>query len=69
MVQRYLLDSPTIAFTSTDGSVMMIPKDSIVEVSLALPDRHGLIEVGFGDQVVMMFTEDIRQRGKLLDPT
>jgi hypothetical protein len=70
MVQRYTLESLTIARIPDDGScgTMLIPKDSIVEIDSELGQRRGLVSVTFKGHLVQMFAEDIRERGKPLPP-
>ena len=70
MAQRYSLQTPTIAQIPDDGShgTMLIPKDSIVEVFSELGNRRGLIPVTLAGHLILMFAEDIRERGTLLPP-
>ena len=68
MAQRYSLLSPTLARIPEDGShgTMTIPQNAVVEVFSDVGDRKGLISVTFEGHLVLMFAEDIRERGKLL---
>jgi hypothetical protein len=43
--------------------VIVVPNESVVDVSLSLNGRQGLIEVRFNGETVLMFAEDIKQRG------
>jgi hypothetical protein len=66
MAQRYLIALPTSAVTIEGGArkVILTAKDSVVDVSLPLHGLQGLIEVTVNGGSVLMFAEDIRERGK-----
>jgi hypothetical protein len=66
MAQRYLITTPTCAVSMEDGArkAITVPNDSVVSVSLPLEELQGLIEVTVNGETVLMFAEDIRQRGK-----
>jgi len=42
----------------------MVPSGSVIDVPIALNGIQGLIEVTFHGETVLMFAEDIRDRGK-----
>jgi hypothetical protein len=66
MVQHYQIDTPTLVL-AVEGIARMpiiIPSDSVIEVPRTLYGRQGLIEVQFNGTTVLMFAEDIRQRGR-----
>jgi hypothetical protein len=66
MAQQYLITTPTsaVAIEGRERKVITVPNDSIVDVSRPLNGLEGLIEVTVDGQTVLMFAEDIRQRGK-----
>ena len=66
---KYLIKSPTIALFLEDGRHVthMIPKGSIVVVESENINGNRLLEVIWAEKKVMMFTQDIRSRGKKLD--
>lgn len=66
MAQRYLIAIPTSAVTIEGRArkVILISKDSVVDVPLPLNGLQGLIEVTVNGGTVLMFAEDIRERGK-----
>ena len=65
MAQQYLIAIPTSAVTNKGVAhkVILIPKGSVVHVPLALKELHGLIEVTVNGETLLMFAEDIRERG------
>jgi hypothetical protein len=68
MTQRYLIETPTSAVTIEGGvrKVIMVPRDSVIHMSLPVDGLQGLIEVSFNGGTVLMFAQDIRQWGKSL---
>ncbi|MBN9662642.1 MAG: hypothetical protein J0H49_30870 [Acidobacteria bacterium] len=65
MPQRYQIIAPTLvlAVQGSGKKPITIPTDSMVDVPLTLYGRKGLIEVQFNGETVLMFAEDIRERG------
>jgi hypothetical protein len=65
---RYRLNRPTLGVVSRAGTdiTVKIPKNAIVELATSLRDDTRMVNVRWVDQTVMMFAQDIRQRGKLL---
>jgi hypothetical protein len=68
MHRRYAIESPTsaVAIQRTTRAVITVPRASIIQVAQAVDTLHGLIEATLNGETVLMFAEDIRQRGKLL---
>jgi hypothetical protein len=66
MAERYVLKTPTSVITMEDGTrkVMVVPSNSVVDVATPLTGIQGLIEVEVNGETVLMFAEDILQRGK-----
>ncbi|MGC4053368.1 MAG: hypothetical protein QM757_29045 [Paludibaculum sp.] len=66
MVNSYLINSPTLVVIvqGSERTPITIPSASIIDVPQELDGLHGLIEVQFNGESVLMFAEDIRQRGK-----
>ena len=66
MAQRYVITTPTSGVSVHNGVrvAMTIPKASVVEVAQPLDGLDGLIEVKFKGEAILMFAQDIRQRGK-----
>jgi len=69
MSKRYGIRSSTMAYTSVDGqrTLAAVPVDAIVTVSVEPRDGDGLIEVVWDDKHSLMFSQDLRDRGELLD--
>jgi hypothetical protein len=68
MAQRYLIGTPTSAAIIEEGArkIITVPGASVIDVPQPLKGLQGLIEVTFDGETVLMFAEDIRQRGKLV---
>lgn len=66
MPQRYQLVTPTLVLTGQghEQKPITLPSDSVIDVPRTLYGLEGLIEVQFNGETVLMFAEDIRQRGK-----
>ena len=66
MAQRYAITTPTTGVSVHNGkrTAITIPKASVIEVAQALDGLQGLIEVTFKGEAILMFAQDIRQRGK-----
>jgi len=65
----YLITRPALALFREDGhhTSQMIPKGAIVSVDEKPCNPNKLVEVVWGGKNVMMFVEDLRTRGELLD--
>jgi len=60
-----LINTPTVAvIEQSPRRVITVPSGSVIEVPLSLNGIQGLIEVTFNGETVLMFAEDIRDRGK-----
>jgi len=68
MAKRYLITTPTPAVTTGRKAreFIMLPNNSIVDVSLPLDGIRGLIEVTVDGETMLMFAEDLRLRGRLV---
>ena len=68
MAEQYRIEHPTSAAVVENGArkVVTVPSASIIDLQRPLNEVNGLIEVTFNGETVLMFAEDIRQRGKLL---
>ena len=67
MVSCYLLKTPTLAVATDAGGArrfVRVPSNSVVEVTSPIDGLHGLIEVSANGGPVLMFAEDIKERGK-----
>jgi hypothetical protein len=67
--QRFRLKTPTLAIMAQDHSKVpvMIPKGAEVEVLDGPLNGNRLVDVSWEDKTVMVFTNDIRDRGERLD--
>lgn len=67
--ERYLICSPTIALFLEDGRHVahLVPEGATIRVDGKTFDGNKLIEVTWAEKVVMMFTQDLRTRGKKVD--
>lgn len=67
MAQRYLITTPTTAVNEqSPAKAFTVPSGSVIDVPLPLKGVRGLINVTFNGEGVLMFAEDIRDRGKLV---
>ena len=64
--RRYVLTTPMSAVIIESGTrkVIVVPDNSIVDVTASLTGIEGLIEVKLNGATVLMFAEDILRRGK-----
>jgi len=71
IAERYVLKTPTSAVTMDDGTrkVVVIPHNSVVDVATTLTGTEGLIEVELKGETVLMFAEDLLQRGERVSST
>jgi len=67
--ERYLICSPTVALFLEDGRHVahLVPEGATIRVDGKTFDGNKLIEVTWAEQIVMMFTQDLRARGKKID--
>lgn len=64
-MQRYLIGIPTTAVNEKSPTkVFVVPSGSVIDVPVPLKGVRGLIEVTFNGEAVLMFAEDIKDRGK-----
>jgi hypothetical protein len=68
MPRRYVMSSPisAVAIQRSARTVITVPSASVIAVAQPVDALQGLIEVALNGETVLMFAEDIRQRGKLL---
>jgi hypothetical protein len=67
--ETYLISSPTIALLLEDGRHVahLVPEGAMIITAGKPFNGNRLMEVTWADQVVMMFTQDLRARGKKID--
>ena len=67
--ERYLISSPTIALFLEDGRHVahLVPEGSLISTDGKPFNGNRLMEVTWADKAVMMFTQDLRTRGKKID--
>ena len=68
-VKRYRITEPTIAISQDAGRgvAYTVNAGSIVELNNGPLDGNKLVEVTWNGKVVMMFTQDLRDRAKLME--
>jgi len=68
-LEKYRIESPTIALFLEEGRHVahMVPKGSMITIDGKTFNGDKLVEVTWAEKVVMMFTQDIRSRGKKID--
>ena len=68
-LDKYRIDSPTIALFLEDGRHVahMVPKGATITIEGETFNGDKLVEVTWSDKVVMMFTQDLRSRGKKME--
>jgi hypothetical protein len=67
--ERYLISSPTIALLLEDGRHVahMVPEGAMISLDGKTFNGNKLMEVMWDEKAVMMFTQDLRSRGKKID--
>jgi hypothetical protein len=67
--EKYLISSPTIALVLEDGRQVahLVPEGAMIRTDGKPFNGNKLIEVTWAEKVVMMFTQDLRARGKKID--
>jgi hypothetical protein len=67
--QRFRMKTPTLAIMPQDGAKIpvMIPKDGEVEILDGPLNGNRLVDVRWDGKTVMVFTNDVRDRGERLD--
>ena len=67
--QRFRMKTPTLAIMTQDGAKIpvMIPKGAEVEVLDGPLNGNRLVDVRWEGKTVMVFTNDIRDRGERLE--
>jgi hypothetical protein len=66
---RYLIESPTIAMYEEHGKHVAekVPAGSVIVVDGETINDNKLIPVRWAEKRVMMFTQDLRNRGRKLE--
>ncbi len=67
--QRFRMKTPTLAIMAQDGVKVpvMIPKGAEVEVLDGPLNGNRLVDVRWEGKTVMVFTNDVRDRGERVD--
>jgi hypothetical protein len=67
--ERYLIHSATIALFFEDGRYVshVVPEGTMVSLDGKTFNGNKLMEVIWNEKAVMMFTQDLRSRGKKID--
>jgi hypothetical protein len=67
--EKYLICSPTIALFLEEGRHVahLVPEGAMISIDGKTFNGNKLIEVIWAEKIVMMFTQDLRTRGKKLD--
>jgi hypothetical protein len=67
--QRFRMKTPTLAIMAQDGAKIpvMIPKGAEVEILDGPLNGNRLVDVRWEDKTVMVFTNDVRDRGERVD--
>ena len=67
--ERFRMKSPTLAIMAQDGAKIpvMIPKGAEVEILDGPLNGNRLVDVRWEGKSIMVFTNDIRDRGEPLD--
>ena len=65
----YRLKTPTLGIISEDGhrKSVIIPIGAVVRVISGPLDNNRLVDVIWEDKSIMMFTQDVRERGEQVD--
>jgi hypothetical protein len=66
--ETYVIFSPTIALFLEDGRHVahLVPEGATISIDGKTLNENKLIEVTWAEKIVMMFTQDLRTRGKRL---
>ena len=67
--ETYLISTPTIALFLEDGRHVahLVPVGAVISTDGKPFNGNRLIEVSWAEKIVMMFTQDLRTRGKKAD--
>lgn len=67
-MERYLIGTPTTAVRTRDGQkdAFLLPGGSVVETPTSIEGKSGLVEVSLDGESIVMFAEDIQQRGRVI---
>ena len=65
---RYRLDRATLAVCCKDGqqSPVRVPGGTVIELTQPCLDGHRTVDVNWGGKALIMFAQDVRERGSLL---
>ena len=68
MSQKYVIGTPTLVVTvrADAPTTLRLPCDSVIEAPESLTELRGLIKVRYNGETVLMFAEDIQERGMLV---
>jgi len=68
-IEQYIVISPTIALFLEDGRHVahLVPEGTLISTNGEPFNGNRLIEVIWAEKTVMMFTQDLRTRGKKID--
>ena len=47
--------------------MVLIPEDSVIKIVSRIENRHGMIEVEWAGTVVLLFAQDVRERGESIE--
>jgi hypothetical protein len=66
---KYQIKSPTMALFLEDGRQVarVVPKGAIIKIDSGAFTENKLVDVAWNGEVVMMFAQDVRSRGKRID--
>jgi len=66
---RLRLSTATWGVRSANGEkcMVLIPEDSVIKIVSRIENRHGMIEVEWAGTVVLLFAQDVRERGESIE--
>ena len=66
---KYRITSPTMAMLLEDGRHVahMVPAGAVITIESETVNGNRLVEVRWGETMVMMSTQDLRSRGKKIE--
>ena len=66
---KFRIVTPTIGIMSVNGrrAIVTIPKNSVVEVVTTLLGNERMVDVLWKSYSLLMFVQDLRERGNLVD--
>jgi len=47
--------------------MLLVPKDSVIEIVNGIENRHRMIEIEWAGTTLLLFAQDVRERGESIE--